>query len=103
MTIRRTGSTDTTVQEGDLDITDSLTIRGVLNQTVVTWHPQIDDKTFELLGDYDGNGVVDDDDHDLWAAGDPSADGNDDGVIDLGDYNVWRDHDGNVLVINFSV
>ncbi|QDT69311.1 Cytochrome c551 peroxidase precursor [Planctomycetes bacterium MalM25] len=57
-----------------------------------------------LDGDYDGSGVVDDDDRLAWAAqfglgeedvsGPLMADGNGDGVVDAADYSIWRDNLG---------
>lgn len=57
-----------------------------------------------LAGDYDGSGVVDDDDRLAWAAdfglteedvsGPLMSDGNGDGVVDAADYTVWRDNFG---------
>lgn len=48
-----------------------------------------------ILGDYDGNGLVEAADYTLWAnsygaLGGP-ADGNEDGVVDAADYTLWRD------------
>ena len=53
-----------------------------------------------LLGDYNGNGVVDAPDYVVWrntlGQSPPglAADGNGSGTIDQGDYNVWRAHFG---------
>ncbi|TWT30192.1 Cytochrome c551 peroxidase precursor [Posidoniimonas corsicana] len=52
-----------------------------------------------LPGDYDGSGVVDQDDYLLWrdqfgATGDNWADGNADGMVDAADYTLWRDNLG---------
>lgn len=49
-----------------------------------------------VTGDYDGNGLVEMNDHAVWAASYGSttnldADGNDDGKVDAADYTVWRD------------
>jgi len=55
------------------------------------------DNLGSLAGDYDNDGVVDQDDYDVWAASFGSvfalsADGNRDGVVDAADYTVWRDN-----------
>ncbi len=49
-----------------------------------------------VLGDYNGNGVVDVGDYTTWknsygSVENLAADGNSDGVVDLADYTVWRD------------
>lgn len=56
-----------------------------------------------LVGDYNGDGVVDEEDYNVWRLSfDQSAspygsgaDGNWDGIVDAADYSVWRDHLGN--------
>ena len=62
------------------------------------------DPFVDLPGDYDGNGVVDQDDYTAWRdafgqttvglSGPLFADGNNDGVVDAADYVVWRDNLG---------
>ncbi len=57
------------------------------------------DPFVDLPGDYDGDGLVNDDDYAVWLAGYGStdsllADGNGDGVVDAADYTVWRDNFG---------
>jgi Right handed beta helix region len=46
-------------------------------------------------GDYDGNGLVNQADYEVWRAAfgtaNPSADGNRNGTVDAADYTVWRD------------
>ena len=51
----------------------------------------------DLPGDYNGNGLVDAPDYNVWRdsfaeIGASAADGNDNGVVDLADYNIWRDN-----------
>ncbi len=50
-----------------------------------------------LPGDYNGDGIVDAADYNLWrssfgSAINLAADGNGNGLVDAGDYIVWRDH-----------
>jgi hypothetical protein len=54
--------------------------------------------TIVMDGDFDGNGITDEDDYTLWASSYGStatpgtgADGNGDGVVNAADYTVWRD------------
>ena len=107
--------TDTDVAFGDLDISDSLTIRGVSGLTSVAWKAGVTDKVFDLLGDYNGNGIVDplpidpSEDYDWWdsqngsGSGTPAdweqyaADGDDDGDVDTDDETIWSNHTGNTL------
>ena len=53
-----------------------------------------------LLGDYDSDGDVDNDDYVVWtldfgSTTSLSADGNGDGVVDAADFTVWQDNFGN--------
>jgi hypothetical protein len=61
LTLKRNGQQyDTTAEYGDLDVDDSLTIRGINGETSVDWHTSMPaDKVFELLGDYDNDGFTD--------------------------------------------
>jgi hypothetical protein len=107
-------TTDISVAYGDLDISGSLTIRGVAGTTSIDWRLGILDKTFELLGDYNNDGItnqspadVDVADRVTWAyyltrPDDPgylNADGNDDGVVDALDWDVWAANYGNTLML----
>lgn len=107
------GTTDTSVAFGDLDISSSLTIRGVNGSTSVAWMTgAAADKVFELLGDYNNDGIVDQlahvdaADYIVWlyhfdqGLYHDQVDGNDDGVIDELDYDVWREHFGNTLSLS---
>ncbi len=50
----------------------------------------------EAPGDYDQNGVVEQNDYVVWSAlygsNNPSADGNGDGFVNAADYTIWRDN-----------
>lgn len=88
--------TETFVWQGDLDIDQSLTIRGVDNATSIGWRNGLPyDKVFELLGDYNGNGSVDTADYIMWRSGSLAADGDDNNSVNNDDYNLWRGHFGN--------
>ncbi|HEY4233053.1 MAG TPA: hypothetical protein VGM76_06490, partial [Lacipirellulaceae bacterium] len=57
---------------------------------------------YRLVGDFDGNGVVNTEDYSKWKTDfgthvvpGSGADANGNGVIDAGDYTQWRDHLGN--------
>jgi hypothetical protein len=100
--IRMLGDTDMSAEFGDLDVGESLTVRGVNGATSVAWRAgTIPDAVFELLGDYNRDGVtdvspadVDAADYAYWANAvsiqDLAADGNDDGVVNNLDYDLWR-------------
>jgi hypothetical protein len=100
---RGSATTDTNASIGDLDITDSLVIRGVAGQTNIGWKTGVVDRVFDLLGDYSRDGAVDSGDYVLWQTQNGStgnqeqfaADGDDDGDVDSGDYSVWSSHYGN--------
>jgi hypothetical protein len=121
LTIRRTnvptgvaGNTnfDTTPAMGDLDILESLTIRGIDGQTRVGWRAGIVDAVFELSGDYNGdglgngldNGMVDTDDYTIWRNtlglnNDLRADGDDNGIIEQADWQIWKSGRTNTLTV----
>ncbi|MEX2169341.1 MAG: choice-of-anchor Q domain-containing protein [Pirellulales bacterium] len=97
------------ISQGDLDIKGSLTIRGIGTATSVQWKPGVVDKVFELVGDYNGDGVVDSGDYTVWfdtqgSTTNLSADGDDDGDVDGDDEDVWGFNFGHTLVVwNVSV
>lgn len=119
---RGTNLTDTDTGYGDLDIIDSLKVRGVTGFTSVEWRPGVVDAIFDLLGDFDGTGLVGDPDggsvngRDFlrWQqqAGQGtryqdyevySADANDDGHVDSADNDIRALNYGNTLEILPSV
>lgn len=105
----QTQLTDIDVTFGDLDITDSLVLRGIGGAngpaTSVAWAPgAVADKVFELVGDYNGDGVVSPAaDYVQWrdAQGHTGSnlpeDGNDDGVVDELDESYYHVYEGNTL------
>jgi hypothetical protein len=104
---RGSATTDTDVSFGDLDISGNTIVRGVSGATSVGWKAGVVDRVFDLLGDYNRNGVVDSADYALWAnqnglTGSPeqfAADGDDDGDVDSNDYNVWYSRYGNTFAM----
>ena len=109
---RGTNITDTDIAYGDLDIKDSLTLRGVTGETSVSWTPGVVDDIFDLLGDFTGDGISSNDDGDVdgadylaWSqqsgstGGVFSADGDDDGDVDGDDLALWSNYYGNTLDI----
>lgn len=59
----------------------------------------VEGQTFPLSGDYDLNGMVNDEDYEVWraalgATGNQDADGSRNEIVDAADYTVWRDHFG---------
>jgi hypothetical protein len=107
---RGSNATDTDVAYGDLDVKNSVTIRGVQGRTSVAWMAGIADKVFDLLGDYNNDGEADYGgvsaaDYTIWqnqngASGGLeqfSADGDDDGDVDADDYDVWAANYGHAL------
>ncbi len=111
-------ATDMDVAFGDLDISESLTIRGINGATSVQWRAGVVDAIFDLLGDYDGNGITNADDGDAdgadflaWMQQNGSgttgvtleqfsADGDDDGDVDAADLAVWSANFGNTFVMD---
>jgi hypothetical protein len=110
---------DTEVSFGDLDIGDSLTIRGAGGVTngmgagpKVSWRAgAVADIVFDLLGDYNADGIATPDDGNvnsadwiLWqnslgSMTNLQADGNDNGVVDAADETIWSGHFGNTLAL----
>lgn len=105
-------NTDTRVSEGDLDIHQSLVIRGIDGLTRVGWRAGIVDAVFDLLGDYNGDGIsngqdngsVGTEDYSIWrntlgSTGDLRADGDDNGIIEEADWQIWKKGFGNTLQV----
>jgi hypothetical protein len=100
------------VSQGDLEVKESLVIRGVKGATSVVWRTGIFDKVFELLGDYNDDGVtdvspsdVDTSDYIVWrntegSTTDLRADGNDNGIVDQADYQLWQGYFGWTLMLH---
>jgi hypothetical protein len=107
------GTTDIDIAFGDLDIADSLTVRGVSTTlTTLRWRQGVVDALFDLLGDYNGNGLaggtaddgyVNGRDFLEWQRFSPSADGDDDGDVDGDDLAIWQNNYGNTLTLDPSV
>jgi hypothetical protein len=95
------------VWEGDLEIGESLTIRGVGTATSVAWRPgAAADKIFELLGDFTSDRIVDGGDYVLYRKQQGleqpgiASDGDDNGVVDGKDYrDVYLPHFGNTVTL----
>jgi len=104
-----TGTTDIDTSFGDLDISDTLTIRraGIplpAGTSAVQWRAGVTDAVFDLLGDFTGDGITSPDDGDVdgadflaWMLGSSSADGDDDGDVDGDDLAIWSANYGNTL------
>jgi hypothetical protein len=108
-----TGLDDHDLAFGDLEITESLTLRGAGSAAVEvkqTLSPYNDpDPVFDLIGDFDGDGVTTYDDGSAgggdyltWLnsngqSTDLRADADDDGDVDYDDYDLWVDGFGNTL------
>lgn len=95
---------DTSVAYGDLDIAESLIIRGAggTGGATVDWRPNVNGKVFELLGDSNSDGWVNIADWIIWrdTLGSTTvlaADGDDDGTVDNDDEGVWSAHFNNTL------
>ena len=107
-------ATDTDVAFGDLDISDSLTIRGInysqggnaFNTSVQWQSSNAVDEVFTLLGNYngtaaDGDASVSFSDFLTWQAqfgqNLTDADGDEDGDVDSDDYDIWAANLDNTL------
>jgi poly(beta-D-mannuronate) lyase len=73
----------------------------VLNLNSAMSASALDDLFAVLLGDYNGDGIVDSADYTVWrnsmGTNNLAADGNNDGMIDLDDYNIWKTNYGQSL------
>ena len=107
---RGSHTSDTDVSYGDLDVSDSLIVRGIAGQTSIAWKPGVVDAVFDLLGDYNHDGQADYGsvsaaDYTLWQDQNGSsggfeqfsADGDDDGDVDADDYDIWTANFGHTL------
>jgi hypothetical protein len=108
LTLERTAESnmpELEISQGDLDITDSLTIRGIGTATTVGWTPGVIDRVFELVGDYNGDNQVTLADRTIWvdtqnSTADPAAvtaDGDDNGVVDPDDEDEYLAHSDNMF------
>jgi hypothetical protein len=104
-------STETDESQGDIEIEESLTIRGINGSTSVAWRAgTAPDKVFELIGDTDGvqagtNAVgLNDFNNTLSDLGQHGsnlrADFDDNGTVDLNDFNLCLAHIGNTLLLD---
>ena len=97
---------------GDLDVKNSLVVRGVADRTSIAWKPGVADKVFDLLGDFNHDGQADFGsvsaaDYTLWqnqngssgAWEQFSADADDDGDVDADDYAIWSANFGHTLAL----
>jgi hypothetical protein len=107
---RGTHTTDTDVSYGDLDVKNSLVVRGIADRTSVAWTPGVADKVFDLLGDFNHDGQADYSsvsaaDYTIWqdqngSSGEweqYSADADDDGDVDQDDYDIWQQNFGHSM------
>jgi hypothetical protein len=110
---RGTNATDTDVTYGDLDVKDSLVVRGVAGKTQIGWKAGVTDAVFDLLGDFNHDGEADagnvsSADYTIWqdqngsvgAYEQFSADANDDGRVDSADYAIWSQNYGHTLQLS---
>lgn len=91
-----------------IPIADTTTVKARLRTAGGQWSGLIEATftTVNLPGDYNGNGLVHDDDLNVWrstfGASVPAfsgADGNGDGFVNAADYTVWRDNLGASLAL----
>ena len=107
--IRNFGQTDIDTAIGDLDIKESLTLRGVSASTFVARRTgTVNDAVFDLIGDFNGDGVISDDntvdnvDWVIWrdtlgSTTDLRADADDNGIIENADKSWWQANFGYTL------
>ncbi len=88
-------------------------INSVNGLSKVGWRAGIVDAVFDLLGDYNGdglangqdNGSVGTEDYSIWRNTFESttnliADGNDNGIVDQADWQIWKSGFGNTLLLD---
>ncbi|MEX2092765.1 MAG: chitobiase/beta-hexosaminidase C-terminal domain-containing protein, partial [Pirellulales bacterium] len=91
---------------GGVPISGATTVMARLRTAGGQWSGLVEAtfSTVTLAGDYNGSGLVDQNDYDIWKSNfgatvlaGSGADGNANGVVDAADYSVWRDHLGATL------
>jgi CSLREA domain-containing protein len=104
---------DVDASHGDLDITQSLTICGTgpTGTTTVKWRLGVVDAIFDLIGDFNGDGITSPDDgqvsgtdFNIWqqtlgSMSDLRADADDNGIIQGADKDLWALYFGNTLTL----
>jgi hypothetical protein len=91
-----------------LDVTDSVSVRGVAGRTGVAWKPGVIDKVFDLIGDFNQDGQTDFGsvsaaDYTIWQVQNGSSEAweqfSADADVDADDYDEWYDNFGNTLTL----
>lgn len=102
---------DVNTSHGDLDIVKSMTINGGGGGTSVRWRTGIVDAVFDLIGDFNGDGIASPDDgqvsgtdFNIWqqtlgSTVDLRADADDNGKIEGADKDLWTLYFNNTLTL----